>query len=383
VDLLGAPLFLLTIALAVAAPVGTLLLWGRVRGAGGVQVAQRLGLVVMCQLTAVLLASVALNREYVFYESWSDLFGQDDNSSAVVQGTGSPQHGGTGATGGTGPAGPTGAAVSGDRALPPIPGLRQITGDPRVVREVVRGPASRVQAEVTYLTPPGYGDPAKAGKRYPVVMFLPGYPGTPSTWINKLGLQDVMDAEIAAGRVQPFIAVLPKLNVDGTRDLECSDVANGPAAGTWLGVDVPRIVQSQVRALPPGRDWAVAGYSTGGFCSGKLTLQYPRTFGSAAVLSGYFSPDTATGADLFGGDTRREQANDPMWIVRHGTPPAVRVLVVYSAQDPGTAQPSTAFIAAARPPLRVDQIRLPQGGHNTGVWQGVLPQVLRWLGGTV
>ena len=274
--------------------------------------------------------------------------------------------------------------MNGDRALPPIPGLRQITGAPRMVREDVRGPASHVQAEVTYLTPPGYGDPANAGKRYPVVMFLPGYPGTPSTWINKLGLQDVMDAEIAAGRVQPFIAVLPKMNIDGTRDLECSDVTGGPAAGTWLGVDVPRIVQSQVRALPPGPDWAVAGYSTGGFCSGKLTLQYPQTFGSAAVLSGYFSPDTAAGAaGLFGGDTQKLHANDPMWLVRHATPPAVRVLVVYSAQDPGTAQPSTAFIAAARPPLRVDQIRLPQGGHNTGVWQGVLPQVLRWLGAKV
>ena len=203
-----------------------------------------------------------------------------------------------------------------------IPGLRQITGAPRVVREDVRGPASHVQAEVTYLTPPGYGDPANAGKRYPVVMFLPGYPGTPSTWINKLGLQDVMDAEIAAGRVQPFMAVLPKMNIDGTRDLECSDVTGGPAAGTWLGVDVPRIVQSQVRALPPGPDWAVAGYSTGGFCSGKLTLQYPQTFGSAAVLSGYFSPDTAAGAaSLFGGDTQKLHANDPMWLVRHGTRP--------------------------------------------------------------
>ena len=89
-DLLGTPLFLLAIALAVATPIAALLLWGRVRGAGGVQVAQRLGLVVLCQLTAVLLASVALNREYVFYESWSDLFGQDDNATASVQATGTP-----------------------------------------------------------------------------------------------------------------------------------------------------------------------------------------------------------------------------------------------------------------------------------------------------
>jgi len=213
-----------------------------------------------------------------------------------------------------------------------------------------------------------------------VVEFLPGYPGTPSTWINKLGLQDVMDAEISAGRVRPFIAVLPKMNIDGTRDLECSDVSGGPAAGTWLGDDVPRIVQSQLRTLPPGKDWGVTGYSTGGFCSSKLALQYPRTFGSAAVLSGYFTPDTSTGADgLFGGDQRRLHANDPMWIVRHDQVPAIRVLVVYSVQDAEAAGPSRAFLAAAKPPLIADEIKLAQGGHNTDVWQGVLPQVLRWL----
>ncbi len=83
-DLLGVPFLLLTVVLAVAAPVAALLLWSRVRGAGGVQMAQRLGLVLSCQLTAVLLASVVLNHQFAFYESWSDLFGSD--GGGVVQG---------------------------------------------------------------------------------------------------------------------------------------------------------------------------------------------------------------------------------------------------------------------------------------------------------
>ena len=37
-------------------------------------------------------------------------------------------------------------------------------------------------------------------------------------------------------------------------------------------------------------------------------------------------------------------------------------------------------LAAARPPLRVQEITLQQGGQNTGVWEGVLPQVLQWIG---
>ena len=364
-DLLGLPLLLLAIVLAVAAPVVALLLWGRVRGASAVRLAQRLGLVVLAQLTAVLLAAVVLNNQFAFYESWADLFGQG-NGSGVLQPmpdvAGQPT--------------PSGAA-----GLQPLPGLRVIDGSSRITREEASGPRSGVKAEVTVITPPGYADASNATRRYPVIVFLPGYPGSPSTWINKLGLQRVMDAEIAAGRVRPFVAVLPKMNIAGTRDLECSDVSGGPPAGTWLGEDVPRIVASQLRTLPPGKDWAITGYSTGGFCSAKLALQYPHNYGSAAVLSGYFSPSTDAGAGgLFGGDQSLLHANDPMWIVQHGSPPPVRVLAVYSVQDPSTARPTEAFLAAATSRLSVQALKLAEGGHNTGVWEGVLPKVLQWLG---
>jgi enterochelin esterase-like enzyme len=364
VDLLGTPFLLLSVLLALAAPVGAFLLWGRVRGADALRVAQRLGLLVLCQLTAVLLASVALNHEFAFYESWSDLFGQDDGSG-IVQPDGS-------ASGHA--AGPSGSKSV---ELPPVPGLPRIDGTQRITRETVTGPRSGVRAEVTIVTPPGYAQ--DGSRRYPVVVFLPGYPGTPSTWIKKLGLVDVMDAEMAAGHVRPFVAVLPKMNIDGTRDLECSDVVNGPAAGTWLGEDVPRIVESQVRALPAGGDWGITGYSTGGFCSAKLALQYPHTYGAGAVLSGYFSPSSDT--NLFGSNRALLHRNDPMWMITNGQAPPIRLLAVYSVQDPETAQPTEAFLAAAArvPALRVAKIRLIQGGHNTGVWQAVLPKVLAWL----
>ena len=365
-DLLGAPLLLVSILLALAAPVGALLLWGRVRGAEALRVAQRVGLLVTCQLTAVLLASVALNHEFAFYESWSDLFGQDD-ASGVVQPDRSQ------ATHTTGPQGPERPPLT----EAPLPGLPHIDGSQRITRESVTGPRSGVHADITIVTPPGYAQATSA--RYPVVVFLPGYPGTPATWINKLGLVDVMDAQVAARKIKPFIAVLPQMNIDGLRDLECSDVVHGPAAGTWLGEDVPRIVESQLRTLPSGRAWGIAGYSTGGFCSAKLALQYPHRYGAGAVLSGYFSP--SSDSPLFGNDTELLHRNDPMWMVTHGQAPAVRLLAVYSVQDPETAQPTEAFLAAAAraPTLHVDKIKLTQGGHNTGVWQGVLPQVLTWL----
>jgi S-formylglutathione hydrolase FrmB len=369
-DLLGTPFLLLSIALAVAAPAGAVLLWTRVRGVPALQIAQHVGLIVVCQLTAVLLAGVALNHEFAFYESWSDLFGQGDQGATAVQHDPSDvaryRTEGTGAQGGE---------------PQPLPGLQRIDGQSRVTREAVTGGRSGVHASITVVTPPGYSDASQPDRRYPVVVFLPGYPGTPSTWLHALDLQRAMDAEITSGRVPPFIAVLPAMNVAGTLDTECSDVRGGPRVATWLGQDVPAIVSSQLRTLPTGHAWAAAGYSTGGFCSVKLAFTYPQTYGSAAALAGYFSPEVPGGAaSLFGGNVDTLHQNDPMWLLRHGKVPAVRVLTVWSAKDPSTAGPTQAFLAAARPPLKVDELRLNEGGHNTGVWQAVLPQMLVWVG---
>jgi S-formylglutathione hydrolase FrmB len=362
VDLLGTPFLLLCIALAVAAPAGAVLLWTRVRGLAALQLAQRVGLLVVCQLAAVLLAGVALNHQFAFYDSWSDLFGQDNQSAGAIGQV------------------PTDAGRAHATTMQTLPGLRPIDGGQRVTWEDVTGPRSGVHASIAVVTPPGYADPAQAGRHYPVVVFLPGYPGTPSTWLHALDLQEVVDAEITTGRVPPFIAVLPAMNVAGTFDTECSDVWGGPRVATWLGQDVPAIVSSQVRTLPMGRDWAVAGYSTGGFCGAKLAFTYPRTYGSAAVIAGYFSPEAQNGAaGLFGGNVNVLHENDPMWLLTHGKAPAIRVLAVWSTRDPSTAGSTRAFLAAARPPLELDELRLSQGGHNTNVWASVLPQVLTWL----
>ena len=375
-ELTGGALLALAIILAIAAPAATMLAWSRVRGVPVLRGAQRLALVAVCQLCAVLVTGVAVNDQFTLYESWDDLFGSNGTQTGAVQAD-PTEAGANSSAGGTssGTNGATGASTGTGRNLfGPMPG----TG--RVLHEQIRGPASGVTAKIWVLLPADYDQPATATKRYPVVMFLPGYPGTPTTWLHALHLQQVMDAEVAAGHVQPFIAVLPTMNVASPRDTECADVPNGPQAATWLGTDVPAIIQAQTRSLPPGPGWAVTGYSTGGFCTAKLTLTRPTIFGSGAVLAGYFSPsnDITTG-DLYGGNPALQHANDPQWLLTHRPTPASHLLTVWSAQDPETAGPTQAFLKAVRPPLKADEIRMAKGGHNTQVWLGVLPQVLRWL----
>jgi S-formylglutathione hydrolase FrmB len=368
-ELTGWPFAAVVVAAAATAPVAVLLLWGRLRGGAVLRVLQRVGLVAWCQLTAVLVTAVLVNNQFDLYESWDDLFGGSDNGQDAQVQADSTAHGSTHS-----------ASTRGGGTSSSSNPFGQLPGQGRVLSERVRGPRSGVTSKIWVLLPAGYTDPGNASRRYPVVMFLPGYPGTPTTWLHALDLQRVVDAEVTAGRVQPFIAVLPTMNVAAPRDTECVDVVHGPQVATWLGQDVPQIVAAQTRALPPGAAWAVTGYSTGGFCAAKLALSYPGTFTSGAVLSGYFSPsnDVTTG-DLYGGDQQARQQNDPQWLVTHRPSPPVHLLSVWSEQDPETAGPTKAFLAAARPPLAVDQIRLPKGGHNTSVWLGVLPQVLRWL----
>jgi hypothetical protein len=147
---------------------------------------QRLGLVTLCQVTAVLLTALVVNDQFNLYEWWGDLFGTDQ-----VQ-AGAPQP-----------------------------------------RETVHGAASGITSTVWVLLPPGYDTAAEAARRYPVVVFLPGYPGTPTTWLHAMHLQQVLDGEVAAQRVPPVIAVLPTMNVAAPRDTECTNVPNGPQVAGW------------------------------------------------------------------------------------------------------------------------------------------------------
>ena len=59
------------IVLAVAAVGGTLVAWSRVRGPAALRVLQRVGLVVLCQLTAVGVVGVTINRLDGFFATWT------------------------------------------------------------------------------------------------------------------------------------------------------------------------------------------------------------------------------------------------------------------------------------------------------------------------
>lgn len=357
-ELTGVPLLGVLALLCVGAPAALLLTWSRVRGPVALRAAQRVGLVLVCQVSAVLLAGVAVNDQFQLYDSWTDLVGSSDAASLA-----GPQH----AAGG--PIQVSDAHREGDR-----PGRST-----QVESEEVVGARSGVRARVWVILPPGYAS-AQGLAQYPLVEFLPGYPGQPSTWLHAMHLADVLDQLMSSGQVQPFVAVLPVMTVEPPRDTECTDVPGGPAVATWLAQDVPDVVRHQLRIRPAAQGWGVVGYSTGGFCATKLAMQYPQVFRAAASLSGYYTPatDASTGG-LFAGDPALLHANSPLALASSGRAPATNLLLVSSRTDPSSWPSTQQFLAAVRRPVSVDTIILPDGGHNTGVWNAVLPQSLQWL----
>jgi len=355
----GTPLLLLTIFIAVASVIATLLVWNRRSPNGRWRWALGGLLILSCQLTALLVLSVAVNDSFGFYASWNDLLG---NQQRLL------------------PAGvPAGARDAAYRAQL---NAGSAAGRGTVVPFVIPGSTSgvRPQPAFAYL-PPQYGDPAYAHRSFPVVELLDGYPGSPQSWLQSLHIRQTLDGEIAAGRTVPMIAILPTQTVAPPRDTECVNVAHGAQVETYLTTDVRRAVLRDFRASAEPRAWAVMGYSTGGFCATNILLHDGTMFGSGVSLAGYFTAiqDASTG-NLYGGSTARRLFDSPTWYGQHRRTSDDRLLIVGSREDPGAIAQVHAFLAHLRPSLRVSTLLLQHGGHNPAVWRAEEPACLDWLG---
>ncbi|GAA1583404.1 alpha/beta hydrolase-fold protein [Actinomadura kijaniata] len=356
--LLGWPLLVLLVVLAVAAPAGCLLAWGRLRGPRAVRLLGRLGLIAVCQTTALLLVGVVINRNLQLYASWDDLLGTGARDGEI-QAMGPPDRGPH-----------DGGSVGGGRQGT---GPFRMDRRTRTYRAIVKGPKSGVTGEIRVWLPKEYADPAHAHRRFPVVELFPGFPGTPSTWFIGMRGGDQLAEAVKRGRGRPAVLVAPMMTVQPGRDTECSDIPKGPKVATWLTDDVREIVARHFRVRTDGPAWAAMGYSTGGFCAAKLATQHPGRYRAAVSMAGYFRP---TAPDLLR-DPKTERANSPLTLV--GRHPAVELLLAGSREDPGTVAAIQELLPKVKQPTRAFTYIVPTGGHNIQVWQRMLPKAYSWL----
>jgi enterochelin esterase-like enzyme len=348
-DLQSGPLLALCVLLAIAAPAVCLVLWNRLTGPLLVRVAERLGLIILCQVTVLALAGLLVNHAFQLFPSWSDLTGTDKVNGQVKQASGTPPKEVR-----------PGPVFTFDKSL----GLFGATVD---------GQRSGIQSTIRVWLPPQYDLPQYAHMRFPVIELFPGFPGTPTTWFGPMQGAAKLLETMKAGQAKPYILVAPVITVEPGRDTECTDIPHGPQVATWLTADVREAVIGRFRALPGAESWGAMGYSTGGFCAAKLTEQFPNLFSAGISLAGYFDPSSP--------DITRDPvltaANSPQALLASG--PQVSLLLAGSSADSNTVDVINAMVKAARPPTKVFTYIVQNGGHNVRVWQEMLPQAYDWM----
>ena len=351
------PLALAALA-AIAVPVAAAAGWHRLDRPGPPGWLARIGVLAGCQLTALALVAVGLNDMFDFYGSWSELLGAGPRAGSHAS-----------------PAGSLDRSLAGELARDARLGTGTLVPLPiSSTRSGVRtGPA-------TVYLPPQYGDASYAGRSFPVVELLSGFPGGPATWVHALHLVSVLDTLIRTGRSVPFIAVLPVQNVASPRDTECVNVVGGPQVETYLTYDVRAATERAFRADRDGSGWTVLGDSTGGYCAADLALRHPDLFAAAVSIAGYNAPahDGTTG-NLFGGQPGLARLFSPIWLVRHRQLGALHLLLISSRPDKGAYRATEQLAAAARPPLQLSTLVLPVGGHNFRTFAAELPAAFGWL----
>ncbi|MEV4611176.1 alpha/beta hydrolase-fold protein [Kitasatospora sp. NPDC049258] len=355
-------------AAAVLAATATVRGWPRLAGPGRRAVAGRIGALLATQLAMLLALALAANSYFSFYGSWDDLLGTPAGGPVTVT-TGTP--GGELRVLGREP-------VRGGGAVGREPGA---SGEIQAVK--IAGPRSGLSTDGYVYLPPQYFRPEYAGRRFPAVVVMTGFPGDARNLITRLNYPGAALRLNLAGRMPPTVLVLLRPSPAMPADTECEDAPGGARAETYLTRDVPAAVAAGYRVSPDPRSWAVMGNSTGGYCALKLAMRHPEVFPSAVALSGYYraAEDASTG-DLFGGSPRRREEADLLWRLRHLPPPGIAVLLAGAERGDGDYLADTrAFAAAVRAPMSLATATVPEGGHNFGTWGRLLPAALEWLAG--
>ncbi|HEY0237977.1 MAG TPA: alpha/beta hydrolase-fold protein [Friedmanniella sp.] len=359
----------------VLAFVGLVLVWPRLSRPAVLTVAGRAGGVLLINVLVVFLTGVLLNRQFLFYASWTDLA----NSLGATPAQASIDRGGNAA----------GAAAV---RLPPREGRSITAAPPRRLPALpsgsgsrltytVKGAVSGITSTVVVQLPPGYNP--SSGRRYPVLETFQGYPGQPTQWLDVLHLGQAVDQAASAGRLVAPIIVSPQTEVPIGVDSECVDGGgNNPKVETWLTTDVPNWVVKHFAVGTDRQSWATIGLSAGGWCAAMAAMRHPGTYSAAVVMAGYFTP-------WFGPYYRPFEPRTPLGreynllTQARKNPPPVAIWLETSHADRDSYPTSSVFLRDARRPTAVTATVLQDAGHRMSVWIQLLPGALTWLGTNV
>jgi enterochelin esterase-like enzyme len=332
-------------------------------------------------IPAMVFGIFAVNKYYDYYQTWGALY-----SDLSGQTTSIPHL--TAAGLGKGTAGSLKSLIAGssDSQMDAQYGLLFSAG--------ITGHHTRISRTAYVYLPPQYFQKAYANYKFPAIELLHGSPGLPSAWVNVMNVVPIFLNAMASGNAKPAVLVMP--NTDGGQlyGLQCLNDPGGVQDMTYVAQEVPDWAAANLRVMPVGPAWGVAGYSEGGYCAANIALQHPNLFGYAGSLSGYFAPVAsqvplggkagATPVDVkdFAHSKRLLLLNSPdQYITKVPVTLSVpQFFLAAGAADQGDVQAAELFrqellLRDAGVPLDI----IAGGGHQATVWRGALTPMLDWM----
>ncbi len=210
--------------------------------------------------------------------------------------------------------------------------------------------------------------------RLPVVVMLHGTPGSPEDWARSARADEVSDRWATRhGGVAPIL-VMPDVNGRFWKDTECTDGTEGNA-DTYLSVDVPRWIRSNLHPALDRGQWGIGGLSEGGLCAVDLALRHPAVYSTFLDYSGDAHVTHHGGPlSLFTGSPSRRRADllayDPEFLLRHfPNPGQVSGWFEVGAKDRGTvAQEHRLYLIARARGFDVQFRIRPRVSHTFHAW---------------
>jgi hypothetical protein len=228
------------------------------------------------------------------------------------------------------------------------------------------------------MVPPGYGSPANAGRRYPVVYLIHGFPaGSSDDWFTAGDALNTMQNLLGDRLVQQMIVVAPDMTAEQpTTDWECLNVPGGPQLEDYLVNTVVPGIDRQFRTVADRGHRALGGMSGGAYCALNIGLKHLSSFASLLITLPYDSLGDSAG--ILAGHPELITPNTPQKYIptmKFTYPVAVIIATGKSAQTDVTTTYRVADALATRG--QYVAVHLEQGmSHTWRAARAALPYLL-------
>jgi enterochelin esterase-like enzyme len=221
--------------------------------------------------------------------------------------------------------------------------------------------------------PSGYA----SGRRYAVVYFLHGLPGSPASY-----QQNAFVAAALASAGEKAIVVAPQ----GARDVGSDrEYLDWDAAEDWpqaISHDLPACIDSRFHTIAGRYGRALVGLSAGGYGAMNIGLRNLDQFGAVQSWSGYFVATNPAGTKVL--DLGSAQANAAATVPRgpelksrvQSLPTQIAFYV--GLQDDRFLTMNRRYDAALRRTGIAHVFHTYPGGHSVTLWRSQAPTWLGW-----